>query len=139
MAVKKYTLATRGAWVKLRAYEDLRAKHRKRALAGRIGAMTFDPATGRPQSLSARLAIIAAMDGAEDVAAMLIESWNIPYLPGAALPEDNPELIGELTIADNNALLKLTEPVRVQLLADEPAADPSDYENPDSPSKPESA
>lgn len=138
MAITKHTLHTKGAWVKLRAFEDLRAKHRKRALAGRLGAMQFDPTTGRPQAFSARLAVLATMDGAEDVAAMLVAEWNIPYLPGAQLPDEHPELLGELTIGDNNALLELTEPIRKRLIADKQDVDPGGYADPDSPSSPES-
>jgi hypothetical protein len=136
MGDTKHNLVTKGAWVKLRAFEDLRAKHRKRALAGRLGAMQLDPNTGKPTSIEARVAILAGMNLAEDVAAMLITEWNIPYLPGAQLPNDNPELIGELTIEDNNRLLELTEEIRKKLIADRKTVDPSDYADPDSPSKP---
>lgn len=138
MAIKKHDLATKGAWVKLRGYEDLRAKHRKRALANRVGSLELDPTTGKPQTFAARLAVMASLDGAEDVAAMLIAEWNIPYLPGAQLPDEHPELLGELTIEDNNALLGLTEPIRKQLVADKQDIDPGNYANPDSPSRPES-
>lgn len=135
----KHTLATKGAWVKLLPEADLRAKHRNRAMAARSAVLRFDPVTGKPRGdVSGREAILGMLDSAQDVAAMLVTEWNIPYLPGAPLPIDHPDLIGELTIADCNRLLELTAPTRKTLLDPPEVVDPSDYEDEASPTVPES-
>ena len=138
MAETKHNLATKGAWVKLRAYDDLRAKHRKRALANRVGTLEVDPNTGKPLNMAARLAVLTQIDLAEDVAAMCVTAWNIPYLPGAVLPDEDPTILGELTMDDNTKLLELTESIKDQLLGAPKTVDPGDFGDPDSPSKPAS-
>jgi hypothetical protein len=141
MAITKHNLPTKGAWVKLRGYDDLRAKHRKRALAGRLGALQFDPTTGKTQAFTAQVAVVTMLTASEDVAAMLITDWHIPYFSAEQqqLPvEDHPELVEELRIEDSNRLLELTEPIRRKLLEDKKPVDPSDFADPDSPSRPES-
>jgi hypothetical protein len=138
MALTRHNLPTAGAWVELRDYTDLRAKHRKQAMAARVGTTEIDPTTGKPMPIRASMAFLAGIDLAESVAAMLITAWHIPYLPGAALPEADPSILGELTMEDNNAILVLTEGARTALLAGAKAIDPSDHEDPDSPSVPAS-
>lgn len=139
MAEKKHTLHTRGAWVKVLPYEDLKAKHRNRAVAGRFGQLTFDPNTGKPRDLEARSFAINMLGAAEDIAAMLVTAWNIPYMPGAQLPADHPDLLGELRIEDYNKLLEITEPIRQQLIDPPKPVDPGEFDDADSPTGPASA
>lgn len=68
--------------------------------------------------------------------AVLVESWNIPYLPGAPEPRDNPDLISQLRLPDYKRLYAAGAELTDLAFADEPGADDNDPGAPGSPTVP---
>ena len=56
-----------------------------------------------------------ALDVFDGTLAMLIEKWDVPYLPAAPLPRDMPSIIDELEIPDYDKLIDAIGPA-VELL-----------------------
>lgn len=130
----RHVLKTDGAWVELRDVEDLRAKDRKAVQAVVMGALEFDFETG--QVATGQESVQRIVDGAPDaVARQLVVGWEIPYLPDAQLPRLDPDVLGELMLEDYDRLRELIAPA-VALLMPGDSRDPSDFENPTSPSVP---
>lgn len=78
--------------------------------------------------------IASALDIVDGTTCMLVESWTIPYLPGAPLPRVAPEVLGELTIADQVALEKAVDPA-IKVLFPKPVTAENAME-PGSPTRP---
>lgn len=133
----RHVLKTDGAWVELRDVEDLRARDRKKVEAVIMDAITFDAETG---SISAGPGALERITNgtAEAVATRLISAWEIPYLPGAPLPLADPEILGELLLADYDRLTELLEPA-IDVLNPRSPRNPDDHADPASPSGPASA
>jgi hypothetical protein len=132
----RHTLKSDGAWVELRDVEDLRAKDRKAVEAAVMSAIEVDLDTGR--IAAGKGAIQQIMNGAPDaIAARLIVGWELPYLPDAPLPSQDPEQLGELRLDDYRRLMELIDPA-VALLMPGRSNNPDDYDNPASPSGPAS-
>lgn len=130
----RHVLKTDGAWVELREVEDLRAKDRKKVEAVIMDAITFDMETGAITPGPGALERITNGTG-EAVAERLISSWEIPYLPDAPLPLLNPEILGELTLADYDRLMELIQPA-VNVLNPRSSRNVDDHADPTSPSAP---
>lgn len=81
--------------------------------------------------------IAAALDIIDGTICMLVERWDLPYLPGAPLPRDAPEVLGELTIADLAALEEAVDPAIKVLFPSK--AKPEDVLTPGTPTRPASA
>jgi hypothetical protein len=111
-----------GGWVVLRDPLELRGKDRRA-----VQRAVMDPDRK----------IAAALDLVDGTICMLVESWSLPYLPGAAIPRTDPDLLGELTIADQTALEQAVEPAIAVLFPREVTID--DAGVPGSPTRPASA
>jgi hypothetical protein len=111
-----------GGWVEVADASKIRAKHRKRVL----DQLNID----RMQSKT----IGSGLDVVDGLMLMMIDKWDIEYLPGVARPMDWPESIGELTIPDYDALSAAMEPARKVLFPDPVTVD--DHAKPGSPTLP---
>jgi hypothetical protein len=81
------------------------------------------------------------LDVTEGALCMLIARWEVPYLAGpegeaAALPRDQPTILGELTIADYDSLIAAVGPAIEMLFPTPPA--PEQACTPGSPTGPAS-
>lgn len=111
-----------GGWVVYRDPTDLRGKHKERVMRN---IKTLDSPGG------------FRVDMVTGTICMLIEAWgDIPYLPDAPLPCDEPGILGELKLADYDALYAAAEPA-VDLLFPS-RAKPEDADTPGSPTGPAS-
>ncbi len=110
-----------GGEVTFRDPKTLRAKDKKRAIQ----------AIKDPEKV-----IAAGLDVVDGLIALLVESWTIPYLPGAPLPSAEIGLIGELEIPDYDALTEAVAPARELLF---PQTASPDRTGPGSPTVPASA
>jgi hypothetical protein len=108
-----------GGWVQLRHLDDLRSRDRE-AVAETIPGGHVGP--------------VDVIRMQRKVIEVMVAAWELPYLEGAPLPKDAPEVLGEMTLRDENLLLKKIEPV-VKLINPN-NVDPADFENPDSPTEP---
>lgn len=81
--------------------------------------------------------IASALDVTDGTICMLVESWFLPYLPGAPLPKDNPDVLGKLTIPDQTALENAIDPALKVLFPREASVD--DAGVPGTPTRPASA
>lgn len=129
----RHVLKTDGAWVELRDVEDLRARDRKKVdaiISAQIIVDLDGNVTAGPELVS------AIKDATPDaVAAALVSSWEIPYLPDAPLPRLDVDILGELKLPDYDRLLELTQPAMAILMpGDSKSVD--DYQDPTSPSEP---
>lgn len=130
----QHSLKSDGAWVELRDVEDLRAKDAKAVENAVMSAIEVDIDTGRVAA--GKGAISQIVNGApEAVAVQLVVAWYIPYLPDAPLPRLNPEILGELSLADHRRLMELIEPA-VAMLMPGRSNNPDDHNKPASPSEP---
>lgn len=58
---------------------------------------------------------------------VLTERWDLPYLPGAPLPKDEPGLLGELSLEDEPALRAAIQPaMRVLFPSESPTVPAGD-------------
>lgn len=132
----RHVLKTDGAWVELRDVEDLRAKDRK-AIDAVITAQIHVDLDG---NVEAGPELVEAIKNAapEAVAAQLISSWEIPYLPDLRIPRLDPDALGELKLADYDRLMELIEPA-LKLLMPNSSRNVDDHGDPASPSEPASA
>ena len=130
----RHVLKTEGAWVDLREVEDLRARDRKAVEAVVYSSVDFDIESG---GVTANERTIAQISSAapDAVAAALIFSWEIPYLPDARIPRLDPEILGELRLDDYDRLMELVEPAQ-KLLMPRGSSDVDDHADPQSPSGP---
>jgi hypothetical protein len=108
-----------GGWVQLRHLDDLRSRDRE-AITAAIPSLQLRP--------------VDILRMQRKVIEVMVVAWEVPYLEGAPLPKDAPEILGELTLRDENLLLKRIEPV--MQLVDPKDVDPADHEDPDSPTGP---
>lgn len=81
----------------------------------------------------------SALDLMDGTICMLVESWDIPYLGGAAtpIPRADPDILGELRIPDKVALEKAIDPAMKILFPGE--SKPEDAATPGTPTRPASA
>lgn len=79
----------------------------------------------------------AALDIVDGCICMLVESWFLPYAPGAPLPKEDPDVLGALTIPDQVALEGAVDPAIMVLFPREVSID--DAGVPGSPTRPASA
>lgn len=125
----KHTLPS-GGWVELKDPADLKAKDRKKVMRD-----MNDPEEGHMMG--------AMVDMTDGILAMMVVAWDLPYLPEAPIPSVQLDISDELSLADDQVLQGLCEPVAKMLKAGK--VDPSDYTHPDgtpnldSPSEPSSA
>jgi hypothetical protein len=110
-----------GGTVMFRDPEDLTGHDHRKVMNG-IGSMDRE--------------VAAAMDMVYGVACMLIESWEIPYLPNLVLPSINPLALGDLRLRDYNAIINAVGPAAALFLPAEPS--PDDAGKPGSPTVPAS-
>lgn len=131
----RHVLKTDGAWVELRDVEDLRARDRKKVdaiISAQIIVDLDGNVTAGPELVS------AIKDATPDaVAAALVSSWEIPYLPDAPLPRLDVDILGELKLPDYDRLLELTQPAMAILMPGD-SKNVDDYQDPTSPSGPAS-
>lgn len=115
-----------GGWVELRDANELKAKDRKRVLR-QLG----DPKEGH--------VLAASVDLADLIMACMVTAWKLPYLEDAPIPAVQLDVLDELSMEDENKLQRLVEPVAHLFAPSGKKPDPSDYDNPDSPTGPASA
>lgn len=132
----KHDLVTPDAWVELRDYRELRAKDRKVVLCAMFGEAELKEEGGGVQRPTAGVAYASAFNASEMTAALLITGWNIPYLPGALVPNGNPEILGELTIEDSDALFVIVAPAVSALMPGADRPSPDQAADPTSPTVP---
>jgi hypothetical protein len=109
-----------GGWVQLRDLDDLRSHHRSAVLKAFPTDGNFTP--------------LSVLHMQHRLAEVMVVAWSLPYLPDAPLPADDPKIMDELRVRDENKLNKALKPVMDMLDPDAP--DPADHENPDSPTEP---
>ena len=105
-----------GGWVEIKEASELRAKDRKAVLR-----QIADPEEGH------RMATVVSMT--DLIAATVIIAWELPYLPGADIPQIQLDNLDELEILDENAVQAAIEPL-VKLFSPQ-APSPDDTENAD--------
>lgn len=111
-----------GGWVVLRDPLELRGKDRRA-----VQRAILDP----------NRKVAAALDLTDGTICMLVESWSLPYLPGAPVPRADPSVLDSLTIPDQMALEAAVEPALKVLFPREATID--DAGVPGSPTQPASA
>lgn len=125
-----------GGWVELRDHTLLRAKALKRVI--RNGNIARDAAGG--------LDIEMGFSITDNLIAILVTAWEVPYEPEPAedgtvrdwvLPSVDMSIVDELSAPDFSLLQELINPARQLLFPGK--ADPSDAEDPTSPTEPASA
>jgi hypothetical protein len=121
----RYNLPS-GGWVEIRDPKLLKARDRKAVVRG-----VQDPEEGHTMA--------RVVDMSDGIAAMMITAWKLPYLPDAVLPSQDLSLLDEMTIEDDSALQGTPEMLEAARLFQPTKPDPSDYDNPDSPTEPASA
>lgn len=89
-----------GGWAELRDPKEIRAKHRKKV----VDQLNMD----RMRAGTAGV----AFDMMEGLMIMMVEKWDIPYLPGIARPLDDVLSVEELTIPDYDVLSDALENAR---------------------------
>src|SRR5262245_24967971 len=67
----------------------------------------------------------------DEVAKTLVTAWELPYLPDAPLPSQDPDVFDRLEIGDAEAILD--EALKVREVLFPPAATPDDADKPGSP------
>jgi hypothetical protein len=78
----------------------------------------------------------AAMVGRVALAKLLITAWTLPYLPGAKIPSEDPDVFDELEIPDYNLIVEKVMPSLFFLYATGVPATPDDSDKPGSPTEP---
>jgi hypothetical protein len=112
-----------GGWVELKNVEDLKARDKKAVLSA---VKVADPE--RPMGVN--------IDSVDNLVVAVLIAWEVPYLPGAALPSQDRTVLDELSIADYDELNELTLPLVSALFPAKVTVD--DHQVPDSPTVPES-
>ncbi len=112
-----------GGWAQLRDPRGMRYKDKRRALSNikdheKLIAVGFDITDG--------------------LIAMMVQAWEIPYLPGAPLPSEEIGILGELEIPDSDALIQAVDPAR-KLLFPDAKGTVDNADQPGSPTAPASA
>lgn len=94
-----------GGWCEIADARQIRAKHRKRLM----DRLNIDRMQSRTMGIG--------FDLIESLMLLMVDKWSIPYEPlqNSGRPLDTPELIGELEIADYDALSEALEPARMVL------------------------
>lgn len=92
-----------GGWAELTDPRKIRAKHRKRVL----DQLNIE----RMQSGKGGI----AFDMTDGLILMMVDKWEVPYLPGVARPLDNPACVDELMIPDYDAIADRLEEAREML------------------------
>jgi hypothetical protein len=122
-----------GGWARLADPRTLRTKHQK-AIMRAASVVRQDKGD-----------LESGWASSETLMRYLVTEWSLPYRPDPAddgtardwlLPSEDVSILEELTPGDYKALLDALEPARKVLFPK--AADPSDYEDPDSPTEPAS-
>ena len=133
---ERHVLKSDGAWVELRDVHDLRARDRKKVAATMTSAIRITDFSEGTMDADTSQVMEAYQNGVpEAIAAVMISTWDIPYLPDAKIPSIDPEVLGELLLDDYDRLMELIEPARALLLPNS-STDPDDYDDPASPSEP---
>lgn len=145
-----------GGWVELREKKIFRAKDQKRMLkmvrdSESISMETMQKiAAGTKDGAAPQVDMTQAMDWGlsvfDGLMIMMVQDWYLPYPPEEAddgserewaLPSVDKSMVGELTQSDYNRLVELVQPLMDAAFPTKP--DPSDYDNPQSPTVPASA
>jgi hypothetical protein len=88
-----------GGWVELRDPMDLRKGDKDKAL----------------KTLESRNLGGAGVELVNALIRLGVVAWEIPYLPGAALPHRNPKVLDQLTLRDGNAIEAMCNEYRMIL------------------------
>jgi hypothetical protein len=128
-----------GGWVELRDPNWLRARDRQ-ALMRKIV----------PEDNDQRDKLTLGFEAVNEIAALMITGWSLPYEPEPVVAEDGTEtprpwtlpkndvsILDELLAPDAMKLEELLEPARAVLMPSKPS--PDDVDDPASPSGPASA
>lgn len=125
-----------GGWVELREGGMLRARDQKRMLRS-------IPADDRQNPLEVGLSVTSGM------IALMVVDWKLPYPPAPTetdtgpqerdwlLPSQDLSMVDDLSMPDYNRLVELVKPEAEAAFPGKP--DPSDYDNPASPTGPANA
>ena len=113
-----------GGWVELRDVDTLRARDRKNVMRN-----VHDPEDGRT--------IASLIEMGDGVLAMMVTAWELPYLENAPLPSVDLSVLEELTLPDETELQRLCAPA-AKLVVTRSEPDPSDHDDPTSPTAPAS-
>lgn len=110
-----------GGWAEFRNFDEVRGL--KRAMRSRIRT---DMTAGA-----------MANEGHTAVMAKVITAWELPYLPGAALPSEDPSIVDELDDDDNDVLEDHLKDLVLKVFGKQ--VTPDDVDDPTSPTAPASA
>lgn len=100
-----------GGWAEIADPRKIRSKHRKRVL----DQMNIDRMERRTAGIG--------FDMVDGLMLMMVEKWDIPYLPGVGRPLDQPASVDELTIPDYDVLSEALEPARKVIFPGPPSVD----------------
>lgn len=133
-----------GGCVYLRDDTMLRAKDQKRIMRrARAAVPTNAASNGQPAIPDVLEVGLSVTDG---VIAALVQDWKLPYDPDPredgthrdwVLPEQDPTIIDELSMGDYNKLCELVQDAQKAAFPTKP--DPTDYDDPVSPTGPANA
>jgi hypothetical protein len=123
--IGEYALPS-GAVVVFKDPEDLTGDEFKKIMSGIQGDPTEEANLARN-----------GMDLMSGVACVLIESWNVPYLPGLLPPSREPSHLGKLKLKDYKAVLDVAGRAVAVIMPSESGIDEAGV--PGSPTEPDSA
>lgn len=112
-----------GGWIQLRDLDTLKSRHRNYVSS----KIPMDREMGPLDVVAMQYALSEVM----------IEAWELPYLPDAPLPSEHPEALEELSVRDENKLHEALEPALG--LINPRLVTPDDHKDPDSPTGPAGA
>lgn len=129
-----------GGWAELRDLSSLRARDQKHLMK----SMNFDDMQNK---------VASGLDMTDGLIALLVTAWHIPYsrdvdtsnlvtaddfrAVGFVLPSEDPSVIDDLQVPDYGALNLVAQDAMKVMFPKNP--DPSDYDDPTSPTEPANA
>lgn len=137
-----------GGWVELRDGVMLRAKDQKKIMMSLRHTVLTPEAiaaaqNGQQPQVQTEMVMNAGLSAADGVIALLVTDWKLPYAPEPAddgagrdwvLPNADPLIVNELSMADYNELCRLIKPTMDEAFPATP--DPTDHKDPTSPTGP---
>lgn len=124
--MQRHTLPS-GGWVELRDPASLRARDQKALM--------------RELNYDSEKPIASGLDMTDGLIALLVTGWGLPYRPDPdrdwVLPSQDVTMVDELSLPDYGVVTELVRPAQKAMFPGKP--DPTDYDDPTSPTAPANA